>query len=46
MRIRSSYFLKLGMLSAENFANRIRGSTVHMAKLLGIDWDNRIKAFD
>jgi hypothetical protein len=46
MRIRSSYFLKLGMLSAENFANRIRGSTVHMAKLLGLDWSDKIKVIE
>jgi hypothetical protein len=45
MRIRSGYFLKLGMLSAENFANRMRGSTVHTAKLLGLDWGDKIKAF-
>ncbi len=46
MRIRSSYFLKLGMLSAENFANRIRGSTVHMAKLLGLDWSDKFRVFE
>ncbi len=46
MRIRSSYFLKLGMLSARSFANRIRGSTVHTAKLLGLDWGDKIKAFE
>ncbi len=46
MRIRSSYFLKLGMLSAGSFANRIRGSTVHTAKLLGLDWGDKIKAFE
>ena len=45
MRIRSDYFLKLGMLSAANFANRMRGSTVHTAKLLGLDWTDKIKAF-
>ncbi|MBN2403311.1 MAG: hypothetical protein JXN64_13065 [Spirochaetes bacterium] len=46
MRIRSNRFLKLGILSAEHFANRIRGSTVHMAKLLGIEWEHKIKAFE
>lgn len=46
MRIRSESFLKLKMLSAENFANRIRGNTVHMAKLIGLNWDDKIKAFE
>lgn len=46
MRIRSENFLKLRMLSAENFANRIRGNTVHMARLIGLNWDDKIKAFE
>ena len=46
MRIRSENFLKLKMLSAENFANRIRGNTVHMAKLIGLNWDDKLKAFE
>ena len=46
MRIRADYFLKLGVLSAANFANRMRGSTVHTAKLLGLEWMDKIKAFE
>ncbi|MFH0974368.1 MAG: DUF6675 family protein [Spirochaetota bacterium] len=46
MRIRNDYFLKRKLLSAENFANRMRGSTVHIAKFLGLDWKDRLKAFE
>jgi hypothetical protein len=46
MKIRNDYFLRLGNLSAGSFANRIRGNTVQIAKLLGLDWENRLKAFE
>jgi hypothetical protein len=46
MRIRSGYFLKLGKLSAGSFANRIRGNTAQIIKLLGLDWGDRLKAFE
>jgi hypothetical protein len=46
MKINSGYLLKFGVLSPVNFANRIRGSTVHVAKLLGLDWQDRLSAFE
>ncbi len=46
MKIRSGFFLNLGKLSAGSFANRIRSNTVRMAKLLGFDWQDRLKAFE
>lgn len=44
MRIRTNYFLKLGLLNKESFANRIRAGTVHMAGLLGLDWSDKLNA--
>lgn len=46
MRIRSDYLLKLGLLTPESFANRMRAQTIFYAGLFGIDWSNRIKAFE
>jgi len=46
MKIRNGYFLRLGKMSAGSFANRIRSNTVHTAKLLGLDWEDRLKAFE
>jgi hypothetical protein len=42
MRVRVELILKNKMLSPTTFANRMRASTVHLAKLLGIDWSSKM----
>ncbi len=46
MRIRSDYLLKLGLLTPESFANRMRAQTIYYARLLGVDWSDRLRAFE
>lgn len=45
MRIRSDSILKLGLLRPENFANRLRAITIHMAKYFSIDWSDKNRPF-
>ena len=45
MRIRRNPFFGMDILSAENFANRIRAVTVKTARLIGLDWEERINPF-
>jgi len=44
LRIRSEIILKSGMLSPKSFANRVRANTVHTARLLGVNWQDRLAA--
>ncbi len=44
LRIRSGIILRSGMLSPKSFANRVRANTVHTAKLLGVNWQDRLAA--
>lgn len=46
MRIRSSILLKSGKLYATTFSNRLRGGTVHLTRLLGLDWSDKIVTWD
>lgn len=46
MRIRSDSILKLGLLRPENFANRLRAITIHMAKYFSIDWSDKNRPFE
>jgi len=46
MRIRSSMILNLGLLRPESFGNRIRAYTVYFAGLLGLNWKDRLIAFE
>ncbi len=46
MRIRSDLILKSGKLYATTFSNRLRGGTVHVAKILGLDWNDKIITWD
>ena len=43
LRIRSVYFQKLGIISSDSFANRLRAMTVHYAGLMGQNWEDRLK---
>ena len=45
MRIRNDTILSLGILTAENFANRLRATTVHTARYFGINWEEMINPF-
>jgi len=45
MKVRGGLARKLGRLSPESFANRIRAMTVHIAAFLGMDWSERRKVF-
>ncbi|OHD05996.1 MAG: hypothetical protein A2086_05035 [Spirochaetes bacterium GWD1_27_9] len=42
LRVNDNFILKLGVLAPTTFSNRLRASTVHLAKLLGIDWTNKL----
>ncbi len=44
-RVRSTTFRGLGLPSAASMGNRLRASTVHLAKMLGSDWSRHIRAF-
>ncbi|HBD96428.1 MAG: hypothetical protein A2015_06610 [Spirochaetes bacterium GWF1_31_7] len=46
MRIRSDLILKSGKLYATTFSNRLRGGTVHVAKILGLNWNDKIITWD
>ncbi len=48
MRIRLDFVLKKGKftLYPTTFSNRLRATTVHLVKLLGINWDNKINPWD
>ncbi len=43
LRVRSVYFQKLGIVSSESFANRLRAMTVYFAGLMGRDWRGRLR---
>jgi hypothetical protein len=43
MRLRSHFLLKLGKLTAENMANRLRASTVYLARFFKLDWSDRLE---
>jgi hypothetical protein len=45
IRIRNEYFMKLGIITPESFANRIRAGTVHTAGILGIGMQKILRAF-
>ncbi len=42
LKIRNTMLLKSRKLRSEDFANRLRGETVHRAKLLGLNWSGKI----
>lgn len=50
MRIHNEVFLKgnnlIPPLYPTLFSNRLRGATVHLAKLLGLDWSSKINPWD
>ncbi len=46
MRIRNALLLKSGRIYATTFSNRLRGATVHLAGLLGLNWDNKLVTWD
>jgi hypothetical protein len=49
LRIRDESFLKKGSkltLYPTTFSNRLRGATVRVAKLLGLNWDDKINPWD
>lgn len=43
MRIRNERLLKSKKLYPGTFSNRLRGSTIHLVSMLGIDWSDKIK---
>ncbi|MCK4795878.1 MAG: hypothetical protein KAT05_00780 [Spirochaetes bacterium] len=42
MRVRVDFILKSGMIGPTSFSNRLRASTVHLAKLLSLDWNDKL----
>ncbi len=45
MKVRGGLIRRLGRLSPESFANRIRAMTVHIAAFFEMDWTERRKVF-
>jgi hypothetical protein len=43
--VRNTLFLRLKIVSPKSFGNRLRASTVHLARGLGQEWKNRLPAF-
>ncbi len=43
--VRNTLFLRLKIVSPKSFGNRLRASTVHLARGVGLDWKNRLPAF-
>jgi hypothetical protein len=46
MRIRFGLSLITGKTNATLFSNRLRASTVHLVKLLGLNWDDKLNPWD
>ena len=46
MRIKNGLLLKSGKLFPTTFSNRLRGGTVHIASLLGLDWSDKLVTWD
>ena len=46
MRVRVNFLLKNGLLRPTTFSNRLRAATVHFAKLLGLDWSEKLNPWD
>ena len=46
IRIRNDLLTKMGLLRPTTFSNRLRASTVHLAKLLGLDWESKLNPWD
>lgn len=46
MRLRLDALLKSGKLYPGTFSNRLRGATVHLANLLGLNWDDKINPWE
>lgn len=42
-RIRNDFILQKGYTNATLFSSRLRAVTVHFAKLIGLDWSNKLK---
>lgn len=42
MRVNQSGLLKSGLIAPTTFSNRLRASTVHLAKMLNIDWADKL----
>jgi len=42
MRVNADALLKTGQISPTTFSNRLRASTVHLAKLFGLDWGGKL----
>jgi hypothetical protein len=46
LRIKSDFFLKINAISPKGFGNRLRAGTVHLVDKIGINWNDKIKAFE
>jgi hypothetical protein len=46
MRIRFALELLIKKTNATLFSNRLRAGTVHLSKLIGLDWSNKINPWD
>jgi hypothetical protein len=46
MRIRFGLNIIAGKTNATLFSNRLRALTVHLVKLLGLNWDNKLNPWD
>lgn len=42
MRVKQDGLLKSGLIAPTTFSNRLRASTVHLAKMLNIDWADKL----
>lgn len=45
MQVELEFVLKTGLIGPTTFSNRLRASTVHLAKLLKIDWSDKLNAW-
>ena len=46
MRIRFGLGLIASKTNATLFSNRLRATTVHLAKMLGLNWDDKLNPWD
>ena len=42
LRVKLDGLLKTGVIAPTTFSNRLRASTVHFAKLIGLDWSDKL----
>jgi hypothetical protein len=46
IRVRNDLLTKTGVLRPTTFSNRLRAGTIHLAKMLGVDWSSKLNPWD